>query len=667
MYPISRRRGAWLLLSLSVLWSLADRVPAQVGVETPGPRDIPAPLVGDMGLAGDPRPDIARFLNVRSVEASSLSPDGQRLAFLTRTTGAPQLWVVDVAAGAPWQVTFREDSVTFQDWSPAGEWIAYGTEKDGNEREGYYLVSPDGLQERALLAPTDAFRRWGGWSPTGRQIAFASTERNKIDFDIYVMDVGADGSHGAPRRVHDGKGAVYVGGWRPDGKALLLTEKRGEADHDVYLLDLTSGRLVTLFRPSSAANYSSFAWTPDARGFYVVTNQDRDLAGLAHYNAMDGRLSWIETPTAEVEQVALSSDGRYLAWTVNDNGYSSLHVLDLRRNLRVTPNPSLPRGMYSFDRIRFAAKSPILRIDVGNAQIAGDEWILDARSGATRRATTSATGGLDPGLFVVPDAVSFTSWDGETVYGLLYLPRALPQRAAPPLLVAIHGGPTYQARPIYDAAFQYLLTRGIAVFDLNFRGSTGYGQRFTRLDNGRLRPNAVKDIAAAVGWLAATGKVDASNVAVMGDSYGGYMTLAALTHFPDKFKAGVAFSPLSNWVTLLQAAPPQLRDSDRIEYGDIDDPENQQFFVELSPITHVKKVMGPADGPARRERSSHSGVRGGPGGERDPCAGRRGGVSTLSGRGAYDPLLRHAAESNHCLSSGRGVPRENPWAWHRLG
>ena len=562
-------------------------------METAGPGDIPKPVVADVGLAGDPRPDIARFLNVRSVDSSSLSPNGRRLAFVTRTTGQPQLWVVNVAGGSPQQVTFREDDVTFQDWSPGGEWIAYGTDQNGNEREGFYLVSPDGLQERALLAPTDAFRRWGGWSPTGRQIAFASTERNKIDFDIYVMDVSADGSHGVPRRVHEGKGALYVASWRPDGKALLLVQKRGEADNDVYLLDLTSSALKTIFQPSNAAEYSGFAWTPDSRGFYVVTNQDRDLTGLAYYDVMDQHLSWIETPSAEVEQVTLSSDGQYLAWTLNDNGYSSLHVLDLRRNLRVTPNPALPRGMYSFNRIRFAAKSPALRIDVGSPQIAGDEWILDARSGTTRRATTSATGGLDPAHFVIPEAVSFRSWDGETVYGLLYLPSALPQRLAPPVLLAIHGGPTGQARPLYDAAFQYMLTRGIAVLDLNSRGSTGYGQRFTRLDNGRLRPNAVKDMAAAVGWLAATGKVDASNVAVMGDSYGGYMTLAALTHFPDKFKAGVAFSAVSNWVTALQAAMPQQRAMDQIEYGDVDDPEDRQFFVERSPMTRLKSVRAP--------------------------------------------------------------------------
>jgi hypothetical protein len=87
MSLISKRRGAWLLLGLALLWAQTDHVPAQVGVKTPGPGDIPEPIVGDVGLAGDPRPDIARFLNVRSVESSSLSPDGQKLAFVTRTTG----------------------------------------------------------------------------------------------------------------------------------------------------------------------------------------------------------------------------------------------------------------------------------------------------------------------------------------------------------------------------------------------------------------------------------------------------------------------------------------------------------------------------------------------------------------------------------------------------
>ncbi len=275
---------------------------------------------------------------------------------------------------------------------------------------------------------------------------------------------------------------------------------------------------------------------------------------------------------------------------MNDNGYSSLYVRDLERGELVTPNPALPQGVYS---IVFAAKAPLLQVLVTGPRIAGDVWILDAGSAGTRRATQSATGGLDATRFVVPEPVSFKSWDGETIYGLLYLPPARAEGGKPPVLLGVHGGPTAQARPVFDPAFQYLLTRGIGVFDLNYRGSTGYGKRFTRLDDGRLRPHAVRDMAAALDWLAGTGKLDASRAAVMGESYGGYMAFAALTQLPDSFKAGIGIAGVSNWVTALRGTSPENKASDVIEYGNIDDPEDYRFFVELSPITHVKNVKAP--------------------------------------------------------------------------
>jgi dipeptidyl aminopeptidase/acylaminoacyl peptidase len=553
------------------------------------PDDIPKPVPGEVGLAGDGRPDIARFLNVRSVAGYDPSPDGSGLAYITSTTGQPQLWVAPTAPGAPRQVTFGESSVTFHAWSPTGDWIVYGTDRGGNEREGYYAISPDGLRERELLAPSEAFRTFGGWSPDGRRLAFASTERNGIDFDTYVMEVDASGRASAPRRVHEGTGGVYPVAWRPDGGALLLSKSRGEADNDVFLLDLASGRLEPIFQPADAASYDGFAWTPDARGFYVATNQDRDLAGLAHYDVAARRLDWVETPDREVETVQLSHDGRYLAWTTNENGYSGLAIKDLSTGGRLSPNPVLPQGVYG---LRWADGAAVLAVRVAGPQIAGDVWSLDARTGATRRVTTSATGGLDPATFVVPEAVSFPSFDRETIHGLLYLP---PQTGSgpPPVLLGVHGGPTAQARPTYNAAFQYLLSRGIAVLDLNFRGSTGYGKRFTRLDNQRKRPDAVKDMAAALDWVASTGKVDAARSAVMGGSYGGYMTFAAMTQLPGRFKAGVGFVGVSNWITALEGASPSLKASDRIEYGNIDDPDDRAFFTELSPITHVKQVRDP--------------------------------------------------------------------------
>ena len=151
-----------------------------------------------------------------------------------------------------------------------------------------------------------------------------------------------------------------------------------------------------------------------------------------------------------------------------------------------------------------------------------------------------------------------------------------------------------RARPVFDAAQQYLLARGYAILDLNFRGSIGYGKRFTLLDNRRLRPNAVRDMGAAVDWLAQSNRpVDASKGRRDGSLVRRHMTNAALTQLPDKFVAGVSLVGVSNWVTALEGASPELKASDRIEYGNIDDPADRDFFKEISPLTHVKNVRAP--------------------------------------------------------------------------
>ncbi len=565
---------------------LSFSVKAQGPKATPAPEDIPQPVAGDIGLAGARCPDISRYMNVRSATDPTLAPDGARLAFRTGITGQPQVWVTEVRGGAwPQQITFGE-SATFADWSPSGDWIAYGTDRGGNEREGFYLLSPDGRRERQLLAPSESFRVWGGWSHDGRRVAYAATEPGSDDFDIYVIDL----ADGRPRRVYKGAGGIYVASWRPDGGALILTKTRGEDANDVLYLDLETGQAETLFQPEEAASYSSFAWTPDGGGFYMATNQDRDFAGLAFYDMLQRSLRWIETPDHDVEEVALSRDGRYLAWTENINGFSELRIRDLQTG-RTAGVPGLPHGV--INSLDWAARAPRLAIQLSSPQVPGDIWIFDAPRALLSRATHSSTAGLDPRTFIAPEAVSFPSHDGERVYGLLYMPPGASARKLPPVVLSVHGGPTAQARPRFNAVHQYLLARGYAVFDLNFRGSTGFGKRFARLDNGRLRPNAVKDMGAAVDWLSRARPVDASRVAVMGGSYGGFMTLAALTTFPDKFRAGVNFVGVSNWITALEGASPQLKASDRIEYGNIDDPADREFFRELSPLTHVARIRSP--------------------------------------------------------------------------
>ena len=552
---------------------------------TPNEADIPRPVPGEISLAGSARPDISRFLNVRTAVSPSLSPDGARLTFLTSTTGSPQLWVVDSRGGWPDQLTFGE-SVTFHEWSPSGDWIVYGSDRGGNEREGYYVITPDGAQERELLPPSEAFREFGGFTRDGQRIAYATSERNGQDFDIHLIDVGS----GHDREIHRGRMGLYAVSWRPDAGAVILSEARGEDANDAYVLDVRTGQVTELFKPADASRYDSFAWVPDGAGFYLVTNEDREFAALAYYDVATRRMRIVDAPEGEVEQVRIAHSGELMAWVTSEGGYSRLRVRNLTTGSDLAV-PSLPQGTYA---VQWAPRANVLAIMVSGPQIPSDIWTWHAGSGELHRATRSAVAGLDPAAMVVPTHHSFPASDGTLVHGLLYRPPALPAGARAPVLLAVHGGPTAQATPRFNGPHQYLLTRGIAIFDFNYRGSTGYGKTFARLNDRRLRENELSDLRDAVAWLRTQEGIDASRVVIMGGSYGGYLTMAALARLPDLFAAGVAFVGVANWVTALEGASPQLKASDRIEYGDISDPADREFFRQISPLTHVANVRAPA-------------------------------------------------------------------------
>ncbi len=558
---------------------------------TPNDEDIPKAVPGTISLAGADRPDITRFLNVRSASSPSLSPDGRQVAFRTTVTGTPQLWVVDAEGGWPEQLTFGE-SVTFHAWSPRGDGILYGTDRGGNEREGYYLIAPDGTTERELLAPSESFRVFGGFTRDGSRIAYAASVGTDARFAIHLLDI----DNGRDVEVFEGRPGLYVAAWRPDASAVLLTQARGEDANDVYLLDLDDGSLTTLFQPEDRSRYGSFAWNPDGSGFYLATDQNTDRSALAYYDLQSSSLTTLDQPDGDVEQVALSRDGRYLCWVINDRGYARLETCRILTQgsldgTHLGPPTGLPEGVLS---VTWASSAPVLAIQASGPRVPGDIWVWDVEADRLTRATTSSAAGLDLDKMVVPRPLAFPSRDGTTIHGLYYEPRRLGgQGGPPPVLLAVHGGPTAQARPRFQATHQYLLTRGIAVFDLNYRGSTGYGKVYARLNDGRLRATEYLDMADAIAYLGAEELADPDRAAVMGGSYGGYLTMAAVTRLPDVFRAGVAFVGVSNWITALQGASPQLKASDRIEYGDIDDPEDRAFFEAISPIRHVGDDVAP--------------------------------------------------------------------------
>ena len=548
------------------------------------PDDIPIIEPVTVGEAGKKPADIVRYLLAQGATSAALSPDGQTLAYRWSVTGEPQLWAVSASGGWPQQITFGS-GITFFEWTPNGKHLIVGRDVDGNEREGYFLISTDGTHERAVLPLSDAFRQFGMFSSDGRQILFSSTERNGTDFDIYVGNI----ENSESRQVYESSFGFFPVAWQPEGDLVIVSETRGEDANDVHLLDMSNGRISPLFQPEVAAAYGDFAWLPDGSGFYVASNVDREFIGLAFYSFSDEKLTYVETPDFDISNVVLSGDGQYLVWTSNEDGYSKLHVLN-RHTGEPVAVPDFPAGTYT---VGMARDVSVVSLRVSAPGIPGDVLTWNLESNEFSTAVRSSLGGLNSAEFVTPLSLRYPARDGVELQGYLYLPRAGDFPYTAPVVVDVHGGPTAQSRPSFKAVTQYLVNQGIAVFAVNVRGSTGFGKTYTRLDNREKRLDSVRDLVDTVAFLKKNGKVDTRRVAVMGGSYGGYMVNAVLGEYPGVFDAGVSMVGVSDWVRALRDASPALKASDRIEYGDIREPYWQTFYAQNSPINNAHKIVVP--------------------------------------------------------------------------
>ncbi|WP_431849944.1 prolyl oligopeptidase family serine peptidase [Allosphingosinicella sp.] len=567
-----------------ILLTVAIPAIALAAPQWPHQANIVKPEPVALGLAGEAAPDITRYLLVRGPQDFELSPDGKTVAYLSDVTGEPQVWAVPATGGWPEQLSYGL-GVDWIEASPRAGELLYGADTGGDERVSMNLLSLDGRRERVVVQKSPAFRTFGAFSKDGSQLAYSSTERNGTDFDIYLADVAT----GKTRRLYEGRYGFFVQSWQPGGPLLVVSETRGENGNNLYLLDSRTGALTTLFKPTRAAAYGSIAWAPDGSGFYLATDEGSDLSRVVYYDLGKRQLRTIAAPPHEVETVALSADGRHLAWTTIETGFNKLHLRDLRTGQDL-PVPALPSGTLS---IKFAEAAPVLGILANSPKAGREVHVLDLATNRLSLAVPTDAPGIDMASMVVPEPVSFKARDGTTLSGLLYMPRRPLGGSRPPVFLAVHGGPSAHATPGFDAETQYYAARGIAVLDFNYRGSTGQGRKFAELNDRELKVNEAGDIADAVAWLRASGRVDGDRIAIGGGSYGGYLTNLSLGTFPDMFVAGVSSVGVSDWVKALEGASPGLKASDQIEYGDISDPKVRAFFSQLSPINNARKIKTP--------------------------------------------------------------------------
>ena len=294
----------------------------------------------------------------------------------------------------------------------------------------------------------------------------------------------------------------------------------------IYLLNLTDNKLTQVNNPEDLSSYNNIQWNSDCKSFYMLTNFNQDYTGVALYTIEDKSTKYIIQEDADIEQILLDENKQLLHWVSNDQGYSKHHIYNLAKEVNVKA-PKWPEGILS---LQTSKDGKTILANVRSPKVPGDIWSWNVNDKEVKRVTKSNNAGLNLEDMILPKAHSFEARDGLTVHGLLYSPKQA--NANTPLVLYLHGGPTSQSRPSFDGMYQYLIAKGFSVFSLNYRGSTGYGKAYTRENDLRKRENELYDLEDTVNYLSDKNIADKNKVAVIGGSYGGYLTMAAMTRLP---------------------------------------------------------------------------------------------------------------------------------------
>jgi dipeptidyl aminopeptidase/acylaminoacyl peptidase len=530
---------------------------------------------------------LERYQNTRPASFQGWFADRREVLISTRFADTSQIHKVAFPGGDRSQLTFLPERVLGARTRPGREAFAFIADEGGAENyQGFELDPKDGSVTRL----TDGKSRnvLADWSNSGNLLAYSSNARNGKDMDIYILDR----SSGAPaRRLKEVSGDWEVADWSPDDRNVAAVERISINESHVFLIDVGTGQTEPVTPPGAVA-YEDVQFSKDGRSLYWTTDAGSEFRRLAKFD-LSSKASTVlsgETPW-DVEAFDLSDDGTVIVYSANEDGYSRLHALDTATGRERTPAPAVPSGVISSPKFRKGSHE--FAFTLTSAREIGNVYSYDLDSGVLTRWTSGETGGLNTSALAEPALVRFPTFDGRQVPAFVYRPG--PKFSGKrPVVINIHGGPEGQSRPGFLGRSNYLIDGlGAALVVPNVRGSSGYGKTYLNLDNGKLREDSVKDIGALLDWVEKQPDLDASRVAVMGGSYGGYMTLASLTHYSDRLRAGIDVVGISSFITMLESTSAYRRDLRRVEYGDEREPSMREHLMKISPLTNASKIHVP--------------------------------------------------------------------------
>jgi dipeptidyl aminopeptidase/acylaminoacyl peptidase len=544
----------------------------------------------------------ARYNDFRPRKLLDWHPQKREMLISTRTSGPTvQLHLVGKAMGEPERLTDFPDPVRAARFEPrTGKYIVFEKDEGGSEATQIYRLDLDTRKVTLLTDPADKHSA-GEWNYAGTMLVMTSTQLDKTAGAERRKEVTTEVSLLDPLKPETRRKIASLPGggwfsfkWSPDDKKLVAMNYLSANETTLWLIDTATGERKQLQPPEDARSEPAFYGDPyfSNDGKYVIFTSDRegefrqlarlDLATMKT-TLLSGNIPW------SVEDAEPARKGSRLAAVINNDGLNELHLFDTKSGKELAV-PKLPAGAVS--QVRWLNEDEI-GFNVDSARSPGECYSLNLKTGKIEQWTSPAAQ-IDTSKFSDSSIIRWKSFDQRAISGLITRPDSSRFTGPRPVVILIHGGPEGQAQVGFIGRYNYLVNElGITLIQPNVRGSTGYGKTFLRLDNGFQREDSVKDIGALLDWIKTQPELDAKRVAVMGGSYGGYMSLAVSTHYADRIAGAIDVVGISNFLSFLERTESYRRDLRRVEYGDERDPKMREFLERISPLNNAEKITKP--------------------------------------------------------------------------
>ncbi|WP_338876359.1 S9 family peptidase [Spirosoma sp. SC4-14] len=530
---------------------------------------------------------IEQFMKTVRFGGADISPNEQTVLFSSNQDGVFNLYEMPFDGnGKPKQLTFsKTDAIFTIGYLPDGR-ILYSSDQGGNELNHIYLREKDGAVSDLTPAEKAKFQ-FSGLSHDRKSFFYQSNQRNRAAFDLYEMELATL----KPRLVFENPGGFFPGDVSPNKRYIALSKPSTTTNSDVYLYDTQTKEAKLLTRHEGDVKNGPESFTPDGKKLLISTNEGNEFTYIKTYDLATGQWELLDKANWDISGDYPSYRGRYRVLSVNNDARTELKIIDTRTGQPLTL-PALPGG--DVTGVTIADKEDRMIFFVNSSNSPATLYSYELKTAKATPLVRGLNPEINPDDLVAGEVIRFRSFDGMEIPALLYKPTTVKAGDKLPAILQIHGGPGGQTRLTYSPLVQYLVNNGYVVLAVNNRGSSGYGKTFYAADDRKHGDADLKDCVESKKFLTGTGYVDPARIGIMGGSYGGYMTLAALAFTPDAFAVGVDIFGVANWIRTLNSMPEWWGPQREALYKEIGHPKTDSVALyNKSPLFHTDRIKKP--------------------------------------------------------------------------